>query len=220
MLKHQNSRKDYERKSKNLNYKLAADSSIGFIGKIKDILSSEEDRNLLLALYNYEEVFKVRVQTPVYEIKYKDLPSPTGNDRITTNSKRTLSILPPNRSINLKISKSEHPSPSRKSENKGRLLNKFKKLTSSAYSLNPSPEPRHVSSTDNSNTVIINGKEVKRLFGSRSNSRVIPKVLCQIYNKLNSQKQKFKDHEKDQELTKEIDIKLKAFENWIVSNFY
>jgi len=64
-----------------MNYKLAVESSKGFIAKIKEILSKKEDEGLMLALFSYDEVFKIRIPTPIPDIDIKDLPSPTPNSR-------------------------------------------------------------------------------------------------------------------------------------------
>jgi len=106
MLKYQNRRKGYDRKSNEINYKSAVESSNGFVTRIKEILSTEDDGKAILSLYNYNEVFKIRVQTPVHEIDNRDLPSPTTdpNERsCSKNSKRKLGIPPAHRSVNLKI---------------------------------------------------------------------------------------------------------------------
>jgi hypothetical protein len=84
MLRYQTERKNFEsRKFKKLDYKLAASSSVGYVTKIKQILAEGEDRNINLAMYNYDEVFKVKSLPNVDGMDVRDLPSPTA--KLTTN---------------------------------------------------------------------------------------------------------------------------------------
>lgn len=78
MLKYQNKVKDQEKRTaKVLDYKAAIKFSAGYLKKIKQILNSEEQSNLILTLFHFEDGFKIRIPTPVPKIDVKDLPSPT-----------------------------------------------------------------------------------------------------------------------------------------------
>lgn len=53
------------------------DSTAGYVRKLKEILSTEEDKDLLLGTYNYDEIFKIILPDYVEETNIRDLPSPT-----------------------------------------------------------------------------------------------------------------------------------------------
>jgi hypothetical protein len=69
-LKYQNQKKEIVNIDiKDLKYEDAIDSSSGFLSKLKEILSSDEDRELYLGLYCLNESFKIQTPTSIPETK-------------------------------------------------------------------------------------------------------------------------------------------------------
>ena len=260
-------------------YKHAVAATAGYVHKIKEILDSEEDRNLLLGTYDYDETFRIRISTPIHDVDIKDLPSPSakidsspskalpdghrntdlesnpslhyestskvgsnGNSNSTSNlgnslamslnaqiTNKRLNLLTEPATVKSQISSrkaslgkgSNPPRLRMKTKGKDYLAIRRKQKEDAIrnlknYEASQSSSSKHSRSLTQNNghtkTVLINGKE----FVIRSNAfNRDPKRLCHIFNKLNSEKQKIKDHEKETNILHEIEQTFAEFENWL-----
>ena len=93
-LKHENRLKEFNKiKERVQDYKPAVLWSSGYVSKIKEILQYEEDPTLVLESFDYDEIFRIRISTPVSKMSVSELPSPTLNSAFT-KGKKMIDVVP------------------------------------------------------------------------------------------------------------------------------